>query len=162
MTDADVSKTLEDFAASVAEAPDRDGAFKAAEAATQALIGHRLFTVMMFDAPAMEVQRCYSSDPASYPVGGRKRKRDTPWGAHILEQGKPFIGRGPADIEWAFDDSALILSLGLISVLNVPIKRGGRVVGTMNMLDATDHYTDADAEIAMEIAARLADAVSDV
>jgi hypothetical protein len=36
------------------------------------LIGHKLFTLMIYDAEAREVARVYSNQPAAYPIGGRK------------------------------------------------------------------------------------------
>lgn len=152
-------RTLEDHAAAIRGAASTEDAFRAAEAAAQALIGHRLFTVMAFDAARMEVQRRYSSDPEHYPAGGSKKKRDTEWGRHVLEQGRVLIGAGADDIRRYFDDHAVILGLGLTAVLNVPIRRGGETVGTMNLLDATAHYTDADAETGKTLAAALADAL---
>ena len=97
-------------------------------------LGHALCTAMRFDAAAMTVQRLYSSDPVAYPPGGSKPKRDTAWGQQVLVEGQPFLGEGEAAIRGAFDDHPLILSLGLRSVLNLPIRLGGRCLGTLNFL----------------------------
>jgi GAF domain-containing protein len=143
------------FAATVAEAAEPMEAFRAAEVAAKRLIGHRLFTVMAFHAETMEVERCYSSDPERYPPGGRKQKRDTVWGSHVLEDGGYFIGHDAADIRRHFDDHEVILGLGLGSVLNVPIKCLGRTIGTMNLLDRPGHYDEAQLELARIIAVGL-------
>ncbi len=37
------------------------------------------FTVMRHLAASNEVERIYSSNPAAYPVGGRKQKQGTSW-----------------------------------------------------------------------------------
>ncbi len=124
----------------VAESPSPDDAFRAVEAAAGEAIGHRLFTVMRFDAAAMQVQRVYSSNPRAYPTGGRKAKRDTAWGRQVLEQGRPFIGASADDIRAHFGDHELILGLGLASILNVPVRVCGCTVGTMNLLHAAGHY----------------------
>ncbi len=129
---------------------------KYTEKAAQELVGHRLFTVMRFDPVGMEVQRLYSSDPASYPPGGKKQKRDTAWGRHVLEQGKPYIGASADDIRWAFDDHELILGLGLQSVLNIPLKRGGQVVGTVNLLHEPAYFRPEHIDLLGPISESLA------
>tara|TARA_R110000787_G_scaffold211281_3_gene321109 strand:+ start:51159 stop:51656 length:498 start_codon:yes stop_codon:yes gene_type:complete len=148
MNDADVLSELQNFAERAANAPTPETLFKLAENTTKVTIGHNLFTVMAFDQDRMEVQRCYSSDPDSYPVGGRKKKRDTDWGRHVLTQGQPIIGSSEDDIRRFFDDHKVIIGLGLCAVMNVPIKRLGTVIGTMNLLDISPHYTADDIKIA--------------
>lgn len=124
----------------LAEASHPDAAFAAVARTAQAAIGHRLFTVMRFDAAAMEVQRIYSSNPAAYPPGLRKAKRDTWWGSHVLEQGRAYIGRDADDIRAHFIDHEVIAGLGLAAILNVPVRVCGRTVGTMNLLHTAGHY----------------------
>jgi GAF domain-containing protein len=107
------------------------GAIERVGAAT---IGQALFTVMRFDEATMEVERLYSSDPQAYPVGGRKRKRHTAWGAQVLTGRRVFVGEGEEAIRAAFDDHPLILGLGLRSVINVPVVVADRCYGTLNFL----------------------------
>ena len=69
--------TLSDLSAlvnAVAEAKGPDAIFATIADAANIFIGHRLFTVMAFNAEAMQVQRLYSSNPEAYPPGGRKDK----------------------------------------------------------------------------------------
>lgn len=159
MTPEDTAEALDSYVKTVSAAPNQHSIFVAAETAAQSLIGHRLFTIMRFDAAHMVVERVYSSNPEAYPIGGRKPKRDSEWRRRVLEQGEVFIGHDSDDIRWVFDDSALILSLGLTAVLNIPIKSEGRVVGTMNMLDQSAHYKAQDAEIGAVIAGQLASVI---
>ncbi|MGG5887007.1 GAF domain-containing protein [Falsiroseomonas sp. HC035] len=105
----------------------------AAEVARQAT-GPGLCTAMRFDAAAMTVRRLFSSNPGAYPVGGAKPKRDTPWGRIVLLEREVFVGEGENAIRQHFDDHALILSLGLRSVVNVPVLLRGGCVGTLNLL----------------------------
>lgn len=151
---------LYDYAHAVANALTCEDLFHAAERAAQSLIGHQLFTIMAFDPDRMEVQRCFSSDPIIYPTGGRKKKRNTEWGHHVLERGKFFIGTSEENIRRYFDDHEVITSLGLCAVLNIPIKRLGKVIGTMNLLDETAHYTELDSKVGSVIAMGLSDAMS--
>ncbi len=162
MTANNTSDVLNAFGQSVSSASNLRDVFGAAETAAQTSIGHRLFTVMRFDATRMMVERLYSSNPEVYPIGGRKPKGDSEWRRHVLEEGKVFIGHNSDDIRWVFDDSELILNLGLHAVLNVPIKSSGRIVGTMNLLDRTAHYTAQDAETGTEIAHQLAHVIDSI
>ncbi|MEM6974161.1 MAG: GAF domain-containing protein [Pseudomonadota bacterium] len=134
-------------------------ACRLAEAAAQAMIGHQLFTVMRLHSQTVEVERLYSSRPDAYPPGGRKKKRNTPWGAHVLTAGKPYLGGGAEDIRWAFDDHAVILGLGLETVINLPLKRGNAVIGTMNLLAGPGALGEGDIVTAETIAVLLAAAL---
>ncbi|EFH12467.1 GAF domain-containing protein [Teichococcus cervicalis] len=130
---------LHQLEAALAETGQPLAALRALEALARPRLGHALCTAMRFDAASMTVQRLYSSDPAAYPPGGQKPKRDTAWGRQVLLEGRPFLGEGEAAIRGAFDDHALILGLGLRSVLNLPIRLGGRCLGTLNFLWREEH-----------------------
>jgi len=129
------------------------------DAAARALVGHRLFTVLYVTPAGDEVARVYSNDPVSYPLAGRKRMGPTPWGDLVLRQGRHWIGRNDEDIRWAFPDHALIRSLGLGSALNVAIAYRGRVVGTMNLLDAPGAYSEDAIAPLLPLGALLAPAL---
>ncbi len=120
------------------------GVYREVETLSAAVIGHRLFTIMRYDPERAEVERVHSSMPEAYPVGGRKAKRDTAWSNHTLRDMKVFRASGPEAIRAAFDDHATILSLGLASVLNVPLALAGRCIGTMNLLHEANWYTEQD------------------
>lgn len=135
---------LAHLAATLRSADQPPRIFAAVAALTAEAIGHRLFTIMRFDPERAEVERVHSSMPAVYPVGGRKAKRDTAWSDHTLRDMKVFRASGPEAIRAAFDDHAMILSLDLGSVLNIPLVLAGRCIGTMNLLHAADWYTPAD------------------
>ena len=77
---------------------------------------NELFTAMRFHAATMEVERLHSSLTDSYPVSGRKPKRDTAWGKKVLIDREINLGFGAADIRWAFSDHETILGLGLNAV----------------------------------------------
>lgn len=97
-------------------------------------LGHALCTVNRFDAARMGVTRLYSSNPRAYPAGGTKDKLGTDWGRHVLIEKRVYVGEGRTAIRAAFDDHAAITSLGLQSVINVPVLVAGAVVGTFNVL----------------------------
>jgi hypothetical protein len=54
------------------------------------------------------------------------------------------VGYDYDDVKWAFFDHELIRSLGCESAINVPVVYAGRVLGTMNLLDAAGHYKESD------------------
>ena len=106
------------------------------------VIGFRLFTVLQVDLP--EVVRLYSSNREAYQVTGRKLMGPTPWGAHVIIEGQPWLGHTAADLKWAFPDYALIASLGCGSCLSIPVRENDQTLGTLNILDAEGRYTQDD------------------
>jgi transcriptional regulator with GAF, ATPase, and Fis domain len=118
--------------------------FAAVAALVQKAIGHRLFTIMRLHADTQEVERLYSSRPDAYPVSGRKPKQGTPWGAQVLDRGEIFVANSPDDVRDAFADYELIFSLGIGAIMNVPIRFGGRSLGTMNICHEAGWFIDDD------------------
>jgi hypothetical protein len=106
------------------------------------VIGFRLFTVLQVDLP--EVVRLYSSNREAYQVTGRKLMGPTPWGAHVIIEGQPWLGHTAADLKWAFPDYALIASLGCGSCLSIPVRENDQTLGTLNILDAEGRYAQDD------------------
>src|SRR6478735_3900669 len=137
----------------LAEPGQPDTLFKAFEAATKQLVGHELFTLLYVDGE--EVARIYSNRPAEYPVSGRKTMGPTPWGDHVLKGRKPYLGRDKAGIRWAFFDHALIESMGLGSVINVPALYDGKVVGTINLLAPEGFYREEHVPLVERLAPLL-------
>ncbi len=119
------------------------------------VLGHRLFTIMRHDPDCAEVERVHSNMPAVYPVGGRKRKKDTAWSDHVLGAMKVFRGADAVSIRAAFDDYETILGLGLGSALNVPVVAHGRCIGTMNLLHEPGWYQPQDEATGLRLAACL-------
>lgn len=142
-----VPSCLREVTAAMA-APGQPAALLAAlETAMGRCIGHRLFTVMRHDATGARNRRIHSSDPAAYPVSGFKPVNwEHPWTRRLLVEGRPWIGRENADIVWAFPDHEKILAMGLGSALNLPVRWNGRTLGSLNLLHAPAHFTEADAE----------------
>ena len=120
--------------------------FAALDAALGEVVGHKLFTVMVLDHANGESERVYSSDPASYPVAGRKRAVDTPWYKQVIVGRRHYLGRTREDIRWAFADHELIERRGCRSIINVLAIHDDEVVGAANLLHEEHHYTGADIE----------------
>jgi hypothetical protein len=135
--------------------------YRAVETLSAVAIGHRLFTVMRFDAERSEVERVHTSMPSVYPVGGRKKKEATAWADHTLRDMKVFRATQPDQIRAAFDDHATIARLGLGSILNIPLVLAGRCVGTMNLLHDAGWYTAQDEATGLLLGAFLLPVLSD-
>ena len=105
----------------------------------QRRFGWKLFTAMRYLASG-EVERVHTSNPAAYPLAGRKPRRDTPWSRQVLVRGEPYYANDAAGIRFAFEDAEKILGLGLGAVINVPVKDGERVLGTLNFLREAGGY----------------------
>lgn len=118
--------------------------YRAVERLLAQRVGFGLFTLLVVTPDGRQVRRVYSSNPAAYPVGGLKPMGATPWGDLVMRRRECFVGRDADAIRWAFPDHELIASLGLASVINVPIVALGQVLGTLNVLDKAAHYTDSD------------------
>ena len=122
-------------------------------ALAQDLVGARLFTMSVIDAPAGLARRLYSNMPDAYPVSGTKPMQDDVWSRQVIGAQKIFVANSIEDIALVFPDHPLILSLGCASVINVPVVVAGRVIGTVNCLDVAGHYTPA--RVAAAAALRL-------
>jgi GAF domain-containing protein len=95
----------------------------------------------------------HTSNPDAYPLAGRKPRRDTPWSRQVLVRGEPYYANDAAGIRFAFEDAEKILGLGLGAVMNVPVKEGERVLGTLNFLREAGAYRPQDLQLAMKLAA---------
>lgn len=119
----------------------------------QRRFGWKLFTAMRC-LPSGEVERVYTSNPGAYPLAGRKPRRDTPWSRQVLVRGEPYHANDAAGIRFAFEDAGKILGLGLGAVINVPVKDGDRVLGTLNFLREAGGYRPEHVDQALHLAAR--------
>jgi GAF domain-containing protein len=130
--------------------------FGAVAAVAAQTLGFRLFTIMCFDAERFEVERVFTNMPEVYPLSGRKKKRGSAWGEQTLRNITPFRATDAQGIRDAFDDSEVLIGLGLGSILNIPVAYAGRCVGTMNLTHVQGWYTAAHEEIGVLLGAFLA------
>lgn len=129
--------------------------YAAVDALAQKVIGHHLFTIMRVHEAVLEVERIYSSNPTAYPVGGRKQKRGTAWSRVVLDRGEVFVAHTPDEVRETFDDHALMFSLGVGSVMNVPFGYRGRRLGTINISHDAGWFRDQDVAAGRLIASLL-------
>ena len=102
--------------------------------------GYRLFTVSHIVPELAEVERIFTTMPGPYPIVGRKPMDSSTWTAQMA-RGECFVANQPQDFGAHFGDLSTILSLGLGSVINLPVFDGQRQLGTLNLLDRADAYT---------------------
>ena len=132
------------FLAALADTDQPRAVFAALETITKESVGTILFTAMTHDTDAMRSLRVYSGNEAAYPLGGWKPLREGPWKSTVLDGKRPFSALTIEEIAVVFPDWPLIQSLGCESAMNIPVLYNGRLLGTMNLLDAAGHYTETD------------------
>ncbi len=104
----------------------------------------------------MVLQRLWTSQADSYPVGGRKYKKRTPWSDQLLCRAEVYVGEGVEALRQVFDDHALIESLGLQAVVNVPLLDSQlRCFATFNVLGTAPRWS-AQERMLISLLARLA------
>lgn len=107
-----------------------------------AALGTILFTVTTVDRANALARRAYTSHPAEYPAQGTKPMERDEWFALCIEAGEPYIANTPEEFSAHFFDHALITSMGLGSVINIPVRNdAGVVVATVNLLAGAGHFT---------------------
>ncbi|MBI1848372.1 MAG: GAF domain-containing protein [Candidatus Rokubacteria bacterium] len=129
--------------------------FPVADRALAAVLGHKLFTLLLHHEDTGESERVYTNQPAAYPVGGRKPLNLTPPMQRLFRDHQPYLGRTAADIREVFFDHALIASLGCASVLNLPVVWDGHLLGTVNLLHEERWYDETDLPVGLPFAALL-------
>lgn len=118
--------------------------YLAAERVLAQRLGFRLFTMLVRTADGEQVRRVHTTNPQAYPLEGCKRMGPTPWGDLVLTKRQCYVSDSAEGIRWAFPDHELIASLGLASVINVPLVAMGQVLGTINLLDVAGRYHEDD------------------
>lgn len=142
----DIVTELHSVARALSSPAGPPGLYAAVDQAVKRLVGHKLLTLLVVVEDGAFVERIYSSNPGAYPVTGRKAMNRTKWGDHVIRDGKPWHGRTIAELAEVFSDHELIASLGCGSCINIPVIRFGTMIGTINVLDRENAYTDETVE----------------
>lgn len=132
---------LDRFTAALSAATDPIAPFAALHRLTTDVVGARLFTVTTVEDQGRLARRSYSSHPVEYPVTGTKIVEPSRWNTIVLDQRQCFVANTLAEIAEVFPDHELIGSLGLGSVVNMPVILRGEIGATLNLLDIEGHYT---------------------
>ncbi|MEZ5854104.1 MAG: hypothetical protein R3D67_04935 [Hyphomicrobiaceae bacterium] len=123
------------------------------------VLGAKGYTMFRYLHASGEVERIHSSDPKAYPVGGRKRTQDYPQSQAILAKGEVYIAKDEADIRETYRDADLILSIGVTSIMNVPVRLMGKNVGAINVLGVAGQFTKENADDGRTLAGLMLPAV---
>ena len=122
-------------------------------------IGHKLFTILKFDKINSKLERIYTSNPREYPLQGKKDVIRNFWQVQVLEKGIAYIGYNSQDIKNSFSDFDLIKKLGCSSVLIIPVKSGGNIKGSVNLLHEESWYSYNHVEIAQSLVSVISEAL---
>jgi GAF domain-containing protein len=105
--------------------------FQAIERIAAARMRTSIFSASTCFPDTLELERIYSSRPDAYPVGERKSKRQTNWAQYVLKDRRVFVGEGPLEMAAAFDDQERMASLGIRSIINVPVVARDKLLGVL-------------------------------
>jgi GAF domain-containing protein len=141
MNSNDIFAALGDFHATLADAGSSGSEWRALDALAGRVVGAKLFTVMTIDLDAGLARRLYTNMPDAYPASGTKPVSVTPWFETVVLGRQTFVMNTIGEIAGHFADHELIATLGCGSCVNMPVAVGGRVLGTVNMLDAEHFFT---------------------
>ena len=137
----DIHAARQSFATDISLAKDPEEIFAALHRFSDATVGGRLFTVMTVDLEAGLARRAYSSHPQDYPTSGTKPITRDSWFEGVYDRNETFVANTLAEIATVFGDYELIGALGCGSVVNLPVRRAGALVATVNILDAEHYWT---------------------
>jgi transcriptional regulator with GAF, ATPase, and Fis domain len=146
MIEPSLMSTISSLAFSLHRGEAFETFWKELDRGLQEAFGHKLFTVLAYDASSGLLGRVYSTQQQINPVGGRKRVTKSAWTKQVLEDGRIFRGATREDIKAVFSDYEVLWSIGCESVLNIPIRKQGTVIGSLNLLDGAGHYNEARIE----------------
>lgn len=152
LTVKDVADVLALSASSLEPLP----VFRAVDALAQETVGYRLLTVFRPIEVTAELERVYSSDPATYPIGGRKALAAINRDPELARRGEIFLAATPEEVSRTYPDRALLARLGIGAILNVPVRHGGRWLGTLNCAGETNSYGPQEIAAARVLADLLA------
>jgi hypothetical protein len=139
--------TLEDIAEVArlsAESAEAESVYRLVERISVDTIGWRLFTILRYVEAEGVVERIHSSDPKTYPVGGRKLLSQFTTNHGAMQQGEIFLAATKADVREIYADHESLFALGITALLNVPIRHAGRRLGTMNLCGEEGMYGAAE------------------
>lgn len=150
--------TIDDLAAVLAvaargHAPDE--VLAAVDALAARTVGHRVCSIFRYVDATAEVERIYSSAPASHPVGGRKRIAEYPHNQPVLARGDIYIAADRAAVARTYKEPERIFALGVTSIMNVPVRHDGRNVGALNLFGEEGWYGRSAFPAARVLAALL-------
>ncbi|MFM0510295.1 GAF domain-containing protein [Paraburkholderia sp. RL17-373-BIF-A] len=145
-------QAIERLAAIQQQGGDADSIWSEFERCLTEVFGQRLFTVLAYDEASSRLRRLHSNRLDINPVGGLKRVTQSRWSDQVLRRGEIFVGSSREDIKAVFSEYEVLWSIGCESVLNIPVRKSGVTLGTMNLLGEAGLYDHADIGLALVFA----------
>ncbi|ETS79375.1 hypothetical protein PFICI_09228 [Pestalotiopsis fici W106-1] len=105
---------------------------------------HTSCTVLSYNCDSRLLLRLYSSRPDVHRPGGYKQVTSSHWSRTVLDEGRILIGSNREDIKAYFAEYEDLWANGWESILNIPVKRDGKTIGTINIMNASGAYDNAD------------------
>ncbi|MBO9651073.1 MAG: GAF domain-containing protein [Variovorax sp.] len=128
-----------EFLDALAESRSADEALRRIDLCRSLIASGSIFSIQQNvttgrDAPGQVLlRRFYSSEAASFPVNGAKRKTLTPWTECLFVRGRVFVGEGEHVLAQHFDDFEQMRAYKVRSVINVPLMQGDLCYATFNV-----------------------------
>lgn len=135
---------IEQLTAALTQAGQPETTLKALDDVLARTVGHKLLTALLYRASEQVADRIYSSHPETFSATGHKSLAEAPTMKAVLETGQPHLSRTTEDVIKNFPDHQKIVEHGCGSVLNVPVRWNGRILGQINLLHQSGHYQEAD------------------
>jgi hypothetical protein len=153
--------TVKDVAAVMALSAkgDRTKVYKAVEKLAKETCGYTMFTILKYVPEEKVVERVWTSNRKSYPIGGRKPIDPNSVNQKRLDTGKVFIAPNKAAVKRTYFDYELIFSLGITAILNAPITANGKRLGTLALSGLEGMYGPKQVERAAVLGGLLAPAM---
>lgn len=153
MKDAESVARIAQAAGEVGTATSSVASMRALDALAADLIGHRMFTGLLYHPDTQETERFYTNQPEKYPLGGRKPPRRDRWSSAVIDRGEIFFLSSAQDVKDNFADAATLVGIGIASGMCLPIRLHNRTLGTINVLAAEGVVSKQHAAIGRIIAA---------
>ena len=118
--------------------------YKKIDKIVHSLIGHKLITFTVIDQKLKFCERVYSNNNKIYPILGQKKMPKNIWSTKVLKNKQHFICKSKKEIKKIFFDYEIIFSLGCGSIINLLILFQGKPIGTVNILNKENYYSDKD------------------
>jgi hypothetical protein len=153
MKDAEKIVRVAQAAGESGKATSSVASMRALDALAADLIGHRMFTGLLYHPDTQETERFYTNQPEKYPLGGRKPPRRDRWSSAVIDRGEIFFLSSPQDVKDNFADAATLLGIGIGCGMCLPVRLNNRTLGTINVLAAEGAVGERHGPIGLIIAA---------
>jgi hypothetical protein len=152
---ATLGRTAQEIGAARADA-GYAGAFHILARAAAEMIGYRMFTVLLYHPESGAMERLFTAAnfdrSAVYPVGGRKPRRKDHWSETVIDRGEVLIVPDAVSLKATFADHEELFAIGCEAAMCLPVREAGRPLGTVNLLDTAQHFSERHAAIGRVLA----------